>query len=388
MARESADLGTTATATASNVEHDRESEPEIIEPDNRRATLPPDYDPERIAELHKLLDCKSKKELEKMGIDTIWSGIQQAGMALVHWELHTDQLDKRINEIQTIMIRKEGIIEFLSEQGSSRPFLSAKHPDPTPLKDNTDPKFEHWKLEMEGKFKRNADHFKTEDDKMIYVYGRTEGEAREHLTPRYTDGGFETARAMIDYLATVYVNRYKVQNARHEYRRLVMKATQPFPEFYTKFSQLAGVARIPEEDLRPDLYDKLSFDLQKLILPTYGSLTTLTLLTDQCLLLDQENRRIKERMSRVQTRNPSAAPSTATRSTAAASSTPSTDTPKPTTRSANQFTRIRPQYDDPARKALSLAGKCFKCEQVGHFSRDCPVKKEVNVVEEAGKDEP
>jgi hypothetical protein len=30
---------------------------------------------------------------------------------------------------------------------------------------------------------------------------------------------------MIDYLATIYVDYYKVQNARHEYRRLVMKAT-------------------------------------------------------------------------------------------------------------------------------------------------------------------
>jgi hypothetical protein len=392
MARESADPSTAATATASNVEQDRESEPEIIEPNNRRATLPPDYDPERIAELHKLLDCKSKKELQKMSIDTIWSGIQQAGMALMHWELHTDQLDKQIDEIQTTITRKEGIIEFLTEQGGSRPSLSAKHPDPTPLKDNTDPKFEHWKLEMEGKFKRNADHFKTEEDKMIYVYGRTEGEAREHLTPRYTDKSFETAQAMIDYLATIYVNRYKVQNARHEYRRLVMKATQPFPEFYTKFSQLAGVARIPEEDLRPDLYDKLSFDLQKLILPTYGSLTTLTLLTDQCLLLDQENRRIKERMSRVQNRNASTAPAstTTTRPTAAATPPSSSNTlaPTPAARPSNQFTRVRPQYDDPARKALSLAGKCFKCEQVGHFSRDCLVKKEVNVLEESGKDEP
>jgi hypothetical protein len=387
MARDSADPGT--TATASNVEQDRESEPEIIELKNRRATLPPEYDPERIAELHKLLDCKSKKELEKMSIDTLWSGIQQAGMALLQWELHTDQLDKQINEIQTIRIRKEGIIEFLTEQGGSRPSLSAKHPDPTPLKNNTDPKFEHWKLEMEGKFKRNADHFKTEDDKMIYVYGRTEGEAREHLTPRYTDRSFETAQAMIDYLATIYVDRYKIQNARHEYRRLVMKATQPFPEFYTKFSQLAGVARIPEEDLRPDLYDKLSFDLQKLILPTYSSLTTLTFLTDQCLLLDQENRRIKERMSRVQNRSTPTITAPATRlNTVVATPPPSSNTPAPTTRPSNQFTRVRPQYDDPARKALSMAGKCFKCEQVGHFSRDCPVKKEVNVVEEAGKDEP
>jgi hypothetical protein len=126
MARENTDPGMaeTAAATASNAEQDRESEPEIIESTNRRATLPPDYDPERIAELHKLLAYKSKKELEKVSIDTIWSGIQQAGMALVHWELHTDQLGKQIDEIQTILTRKEGIIEFLSEQGSSRPSLS------------------------------------------------------------------------------------------------------------------------------------------------------------------------------------------------------------------------------------------------------------------------
>jgi hypothetical protein len=66
---------------------------------------------------------------------------------------------------------------------------------------------------MEGKFKRNADYFKTEEDTIIYVYRRTEGEAREHLTPRYTNKSFETAQAIIDYLATIYVNRYKVQNA-------------------------------------------------------------------------------------------------------------------------------------------------------------------------------
>jgi hypothetical protein len=389
MARESADPG--ITATASNAGYDRESEPEILESDNRRATLPPDYDPERIAELHKLLDCKSKKDLEKISVDTLWNGIQQAGMALIHWELHVDQQEKRINEIQTILTRKEGIIDFLTQQGSSRPSLSAKHPDPTPLKDNTDPKFEHWKLEMEGKFKRNADHFNTEDDKKIYVYGRTEGEAREHLTPRYMDESFDTAQDMIDYLATIYVDRYKVQNARHEYRRLVMKATQPFPEFYTKFSQLASVARIPEEDLRPDLYDKLSFDLQKLILPTYGSLTTPTLLTDQCLLLDQENRRIKERMSRVQNRSTSTTTTPAARSNTAVATPPlssNTPVPVPVARPSNQFTRVRPQYDDPARKALSMAGKCFRCEQLGHFSRDCPIKKEINIVEEPGKDEP
>jgi hypothetical protein len=85
IARESADPGT----TASN-EYDRESEPEILETNNRSATLPLDYNPECIAELYKLLDCKSKKELEKISLDTLWNRIQQVGIALIHWELYTD----------------------------------------------------------------------------------------------------------------------------------------------------------------------------------------------------------------------------------------------------------------------------------------------------------
>jgi hypothetical protein len=69
IVRDSADLSTTATAL--NVKYNRESKPEVIELTNYRATLPPDYNPEYIAELYKLLDYKSKKELEKISIDTI-----------------------------------------------------------------------------------------------------------------------------------------------------------------------------------------------------------------------------------------------------------------------------------------------------------------------------
>jgi hypothetical protein len=383
-----------------------EHEPEIIEtdPDDRRATLPPNFDPDGLNDLQKLLNLKSKKGLEKVDIDTIWSAIGQARIAIVEWKLVATDLEKQIDELQNESIKNQGVIQFLSDRlggssGASRPALSAKHPDPAPLNDNTTVKYEHWKLELEGKFKRNADHFATEDDRKIYVYSCTEGEAREHLTPRYTDGDFDTAQDMIVYLATIYVDRYKVQNARYDYRRLVMKGNQPFPEFYTKFSQLASTAKIPEDDLRPDLYDKLSFDLQKLILPTYGSLTSLTLLRDQCLLLDQENRRLQERMNRNQARK--VVPQTSGNF----QNLPAPNPPRPTTSiptlaappvaPAPGFTpRIRPQYDDPVRKALSLAGKCFKCRQIGHFSRDCPVKNEINITEEAddisgsGKDSP
>jgi uncharacterized coiled-coil protein SlyX len=392
MARENTDSSAAVTAIPSTAEQDHETEPEITEIFERRATLPPDHDPARVAELDKLLAITSKKAFEKVNIETQWEGMKQAKMAFVQWEIHANEqdkqiaeMDKQITELQAELANKDTAINVLSKQVSSRHVLSAKHPDPDPLEDNTDPEYEHWKLEMEGKFERNADHFKNENERMIYVYGRTKGDAKRHLTPQYKSKSFETAEEMIEYLGTVYEDQHREENARNEYRELVMKSTQSFPEFYTKFTQLAGEAQIPKRDLRPDLYFKLSFDLKKLILPTYGSLKTLVQLKDQCLLLDQENRRLKEQMSRFQSRKNA--------SIVAYTPTPRQDSssanhPKLASGSSNQFTRVRPQYDDPARKALSIAGKCFRCEQAGHFSRDCPVKKEVNVVEEAGKDQP
>ena len=41
-----------------------------------------------------------------------------------------------------------------------------------------------------------------------------------------------------------------------------MKSTKTFADFYTRFLYLAGQAQILEEDLRPDLFDKLTLKLQ------------------------------------------------------------------------------------------------------------------------------
>ena len=54
----------------------------------------------------------------------------------------------------------------------------------------------------------------------------------------------------------------------------MMKTTKTFPNFYTRFLHLASKGQIPEEDLWPDLYDKLTLELQRAIAPTEESLTT------------------------------------------------------------------------------------------------------------------
>ena len=53
---------------------------------------------------------------------------------------------------------------------------------------------------------------------------------------------------MLDHLATIYIDPHEVQNARYEFRRLVIKLSQLFSKFHTKFMYLASVAKIPADE--------------------------------------------------------------------------------------------------------------------------------------------
>jgi hypothetical protein len=127
-----------ASASASGLET-QNLEPQS---ENRRVTLPPNYDPDGVDELQRLLDC-GEEELRKIPAQTLRAGIAQAGTAIQEWRLAFDSLMK---ERDTVITQKDAIIDFLRDNptgGGSARKLSARHPDPTPLKDNTDPKFKH-----------------------------------------------------------------------------------------------------------------------------------------------------------------------------------------------------------------------------------------------------
>ena len=74
-----------------------------------------------------------------------------------------------------------------------------------------------------------------------------------------------------------------------------MKATETFTDFHTCFLHLAGQAQIPKEDLQPDLFDKLTLELQWTVLLIYSTLQTVKELSDKCLSLDQGLHRLKAR---------------------------------------------------------------------------------------------
>ena len=204
---------------------------------------------------------------------------------------------------------------------------------------------------------------------MAYVFGRTGGDAQTHLRPRYAQDSAEPfllEEEMIDYLSSIYEDPFRVQNARLGYKSLNMKTTETFSAFQTRFLHLAGQAQIPQEDLLPDLFDKLTLDLQRAVLPAFTTAQTLKELTDHCLAIDQGLRRIKARADRMKARNPS---NQATSNARTARNTP-VQPATPTTPAANLATSraaspaagqtfTQPTYSDPYRQALSNQGAYF-----------------------------
>ena len=110
--------------------------------------------------------------------------------------------------------------------------------------------FENWKIQIEGKFIVNNDHFLIKQTKMIYIFRRTTEDAQIHLRPRYgtNEDSFKIAQKMIDFFINIYLDSFKVKNAWQNYCYLNMKPAQTFTEFYIKFLHLAGETKISLND--------------------------------------------------------------------------------------------------------------------------------------------
>jgi hypothetical protein len=63
---------------------------------------------------------------------------------------------------------------------------------------------------------------------------------------------------MITYLAEIFENPFEAQDARIDFRKMMIKEDESFSDFYTRFLRLTGIGKILTDDLQSDLYDKLT----------------------------------------------------------------------------------------------------------------------------------
>jgi hypothetical protein len=264
----------------------------------------------------------------------------------------------------------------VSSQGNSN--YKPKTKDPARFENNQGTiKYTAWKEQILDKFEIDREQFLTERAFMSYIFNRTEGEANDHLFPRYTRDAdnanpFTTYREMLATLDSIYKNPFLVRDSRNQYKDLKMGIGQSFHDFRTRFIHLANTGRIPSADWFDDMYDKMTTTLQGQILnqrhlldEDFDKLCTVAIGID-AELKRLNARRTKERDARLsQANKPTPAPTPRPPFVAKPTSAGFSLLQRP----ANPATVPTPALATAADIGIT---KCYNCQELGHLSRDCP----------------
>ena len=177
----------------------------------------------------------------------------------------------------------------------------------------------------------------------------------------------------------------------------MMKATQPFAEFQTQFLQLASKGDIPDENLRFDLYDKLTPLLQDRLAAVLEDLDTYDKLTMHCLTTNTKLKHISACVDyQEQIKDKKASRQTGTSFSVLFAVNKLTNISA--TNNKLICISVIPEIHHSATSLANMPPEnCFNCGKPGHYSCECTelkcttdlkeIKKNKEESSESGKEE-
>ena len=127
---------------------------------------------------------------------------------------------------------------------------------------------------MTQKLEANHDHYDSPQLRRAYVASRCDGKARKHITPRLRSESvnpYEDSVDMLEHLKTIYDDPNRATTAKNQFRQLYMKPTDRFHDFLSEFLYLAAEAGVSDDDLKDELYYRITTKLQELTMAEINS---------------------------------------------------------------------------------------------------------------------
>jgi Zinc knuckle len=287
--------------------------------------------------------------------------------------------------IESLQISRNVTPASTSTPRETRSSNQIKLPNPEKLDNplrSTGPKWDDWYISMTERL--DGSNFDNPvRDKMSYVFGYTQGPARNILSPRYRgdcsgETRFKNHDEMLLALKNVYEDRNRLRKARQAYNTDKMSPGARFSTWNARFVELAGDAQIPQSQWKEDLWDRIDGDLKKQAMPKYKDLDTYEDLVDHLLFQDDELRYLHQNSTPAPNRNllpyqkrlqGTPGPSTTVTGTIDKEKKPwSVPTPK---------TSNQPSTSENPDASV----KCYNCGEIGHKAPNCPKPRRLNITE-------